>query len=94
MSISFDSTASPQLVTELCDKLANDDQFRQQFTADPHGTLQTHGVVLDPGVSVTLASKDKINDFLEGLKSSPLSTNAEGVAKLNGALSDNLIFFG
>jgi putative modified peptide len=94
MSISFDSTASPQLVTELCDKLANDDQFRQQFTADPHGTLKTHGVVLDSGVSVTLASKDKINTFLESLKSSPLSTNAEGVAKLNGALSDNLIFFG
>ncbi len=94
MRVSFDATTNTQLVMEMFNKLANDDQFRQQFASDPHGTLQQYGVVLEPGVSVTVPPKDKINDFLNSLQTSPLSTTPDGMVKLNTALSDNLIFFG
>lgn len=94
MRVSFDATTNTQLVMEMFNKLANDDQFRQEFASDPHATLQQYGVVLEPGVSVTVPPKDKINDFLNSLQTSPLSTTPDGMVKLNAALSDNLIFFG
>ncbi len=94
MRISFDSNANTQLVTEMFNKLANDDQFRQEFASNPQATLQQYGVVLETGVSVTVPPKDKINDFLNSLQTSPLSTTPDGMVKLNTTLKDNLIFFG
>jgi putative modified peptide len=55
--------ATPIGNDEILDRLANDDQFREQMLGDPVGTLGALGVVIDPALVPavrSLPSKDSL----------------------------------
>lgn len=61
---------TPEQIDQILERLQNDDLFRDQFLADPVGTLGSMGVTIDPdqvSPTRTLASKDDIQKIRDAL---------------------------
>ena len=61
ISLHLDSNAG----SELLDKLAHDDGFRDRLKEDPRGVLAEHGISVEglPGEDVHLPPKDMVHDL-------------------------------
>jgi putative modified peptide len=63
---------SSKTIADILGKLANDDDFRTKFAADPAGTLASFGVEVDPAkapATVELPSKEALKTSLDSLQS-------------------------
>ena len=78
MAISFNAQANPDLVLQLCRRIATDDDFRASLERDPQTTLLPYGVQVSAGESIAVPPKDKMADFIQYLEGGPLS--ASGMA--------------
>ncbi len=78
---------TPDQIDKILERLQNDDQFRDQFLADPVGALGSMGVTIDPtqvSSSRTLASPDDIQKIRDALNASGDGTDSFVIFFLKG----------